>query len=99
MRRNICGLPSDGTERAEMDGQNIDHCLPPELQYACRYWASHLVQCTDLNHVMNDAILFLQRHFLHWLEAMSLLCFRVRSVGILDRLQAINSVSYEDGHI
>ncbi|KAJ5967555.1 hypothetical protein N7501_003803 [Penicillium viridicatum] len=34
LRKNICGLPSDGTRCAEIDQQTIDHCLPPELQYS-----------------------------------------------------------------
>ena len=65
LRKNICGLPSDGTRCAEIDQQTIDHCLPPELQYSCRFWAHHLMQCRDLHDVMYDALSFLRRHFLH----------------------------------
>lgn len=67
-RKNICGLPSDGTQRADVDQQTINHCLPPELQYSCQYWAYHLIQCTHLHDVMHDALSFLQRHFLHWVD-------------------------------
>ncbi|KAJ5938320.1 hypothetical protein N7466_001454 [Penicillium verhagenii] len=94
LRKNICGLPSDGSQRAETDRTTIDHCLPPELQYACRYWAHHLMQCRDLNAVMYNALLFLQRnflrrHFLHWVEAMSLLGLMSEVVGILNALQTV----------
>ncbi|KAL4937755.1 hypothetical protein BDV06DRAFT_215643 [Aspergillus oleicola] len=88
LKRNICGLPSDSTERARINRQTIDRCLPPELQYACRYWASHLVQGMNLNDMTHNALLFLQRHFLHWVEAMSLLGLVSEVVGILDLLQA-----------
>ncbi|KAJ5982742.1 hypothetical protein N7451_012842 [Penicillium sp. IBT 35674x] len=87
LRKNICGLASDGTQRAEIGRQTIDDCLPPELQYSCRYWVHHLTQCTDLNSVIRDAFLFLQEHFLHWVEAMSLLGFVSEVVGMLNLLQ------------
>lgn len=87
LKKNICGLPSDGTQRADIDQQTIDHCLPPELQYSCRYWAHHLMQCTDLHDVMHDALSFLQRHFLHWVEAMNLLGVGSEVVGIINLLQ------------
>ncbi|OOQ86570.1 WD domain protein [Penicillium brasilianum] len=93
LRKNICGLPSDGTERTEMDRQTIDSNLPPELQYACRYWAYHLVKCANSENMIYSALLLLQRHFLrkhflHWVEAMSLLGLTSEILGILDRLQA-----------
>jgi nucleoside phosphorylase len=92
LRRNICGLPSHGTERAKISRQTIDHCLPPELQYACRYWANHLVQCMELNDIVHDALLFLRRHYLHWVEAMSLLGLVSEVVGMLNLVRAAISV-------
>ncbi|KAJ5471551.1 hypothetical protein N7530_008908 [Penicillium desertorum] len=87
LRKNICGLPSYGTQRAEIDQQTIDQSLSSELQYSCRYWAHHLMQCTDLHVIMHDAHLFLQKHFLHWVEAMSLLGLGSEVVGIINLLQ------------
>jgi hypothetical protein len=96
LRKNICG---DGTKRAQIDQQTIDHCLSPELQYSCQYWAYHLAQCTDSDAVMYNALLFLQRHFLHWVEAMSLLGLILEVVGILNLLQAVIPVSSVNSHI
>ncbi|KAJ6054864.1 NACHT and WD40 domain protein [Penicillium canescens] len=79
----------DGEEMHQIDWQTIDRCIPPELQYACQYWARHLVQFADLNGVMHDALLFLQRHFLHWVEAMSLQGLISEVVGIISALQAV----------
>ncbi|KAJ6154942.1 hypothetical protein N7485_013311 [Penicillium canescens] len=73
LKKNLCGLRSDGTNRVEIDQQTINECLPPELQYACRYWAHHLVRSKDHHAVMQKAVLFLQVHCLHWMEAMSIL--------------------------
>jgi hypothetical protein len=98
LRKNICGLPSDGTKRTEIDRQTVDNKLPPELQYACRYWVDHLVKCANSNNMIYNALLFLQRHFLrkhflHWVEAMSLIGLTSEILGILHRLQATTSVS------
>lgn len=99
LRKNICGLASDGTQRAEIGRQTIDDCLPPELQYSCRYWVHHITQCMEQNGVMDDALLFLQNHFLHWVEAMSLLGFVSEVVGMLNLLQKTILVSYVNSHI
>lgn len=81
LRKNICGLPNDGIRHTEIDPHTIQQFLPPELQYACRYWAHHLmgflgsdeVPSSDSDSILDEVLLFLHRHFLHWLEAMSLL--------------------------
>lgn len=99
LRKNICGLPSDGTQRSGIHRQTIDRCLPPELQYACRYWAYHLVQCTDLNDIIHNAYVFVQKNFLHWMEAMSLLGHMSEVVGILNLLQTAILVSSLESRI
>ncbi|CAG8184312.1 unnamed protein product [Penicillium nalgiovense] len=91
LEKNICKLASEGTPRNEISNDSIRHYIPPELKYACRYWAHHLVQCTDLSDMMHNAYLFLQVHFLHWVEAMSLLGLTSVVSGILDLLQMAKS--------
>ncbi|CAG8013453.1 unnamed protein product [Penicillium salamii] len=92
LRKNICGLLNEGIQRTEIDRQTVDAFLPPELQYSCRYWAYHLIKCIDLDTMIYTALIFLTRHFLrkhflHWVEAMSLLGLTSEILGILDRLQ------------
>jgi type II secretory pathway predicted ATPase ExeA len=93
LRKNMCELPSDGAESSKNASQTVDHYLPPELQYACRYWAHHLVQCTDLDDVIRDTLFFLQRHFLHWVEAMILLGLAGEVEGIIDLFQSVALVN------
>ena len=73
LQRNICHLPSLGTLKSEIAQKDIDSALPPAVQYACRYWADHAqkgkVELLDHGCVHK----FLQQHFLHWVEAMSLI--------------------------
>jgi hypothetical protein len=93
LRRNVCGLPSDGTRRVDIDPQTLNHALPPQLQYACRFWAQHLAQSRDPNSAMHDTFSFLQVHFLHWVEAMCILGLASEVVGIIDMLQSVIDVS------
>jgi hypothetical protein len=92
LTRNICGL-CDNTKRAQIDQWKIDHCFPPEVQYACRYWAHHLVQSYDHISDAPDILLFLKKHLLHWVEAMGILGFAFEVVRIIGLLQSVLHVS------
>ncbi|CAI7597639.1 unnamed protein product [Penicillium pancosmium] len=89
LKRNIFNLSSYGTERKEVDTQLIQQHLPPVLQYSCRYWAYHLEQCKASSSDIEDVLLFLQQHFLHWVEAMSFLGLAAEVVGIIDILRTV----------
>ncbi|KAJ9481264.1 hypothetical protein VN97_g12229 [Penicillium thymicola] len=89
LKRNVCGLASDGTLRSDIDPHIISNCLPPEMQYSCRFWAQHLIQSQDPISLIQDAFIFLQKHFLHWIEAMSILGLTSEIVRIVDLLQTM----------
>lgn len=89
LQKDICNLGSPGTRRADIDAQQIRQCLPPELQYSCRYWIHHLKQSQASSSELEDVRLFLQKHFLHWVEAMSLLGLISEVVGMLDALRTV----------
>jgi hypothetical protein len=92
LRQNICGVSSPGVLRVEIDEHTVATSLPPDLQYACRYWVDHLKQ-SGQNIVDRDlTYVFLQKHVLHWLEAMSLMRESSRCVNLLDSLQTLASV-------
>jgi hypothetical protein len=92
LHQDMCGLSGPGVLRDEIDEYTIATSLPPDLQYACRYWVDHLKQGGQ-NIVDGDLThLFLQKHLLHWLEAMSLISESSRCVDVLDSLQALASV-------
>jgi hypothetical protein len=99
LRKDICGLANPGARRADIDPQNIRQYLPPESQYACRYWIHHLKQSRALYSELANVRLFLQKHFLHWVEAMSLLGLISEVVGMLDLLFTDIPVSHAvDSH-
>ncbi|CAG7994308.1 unnamed protein product [Penicillium salamii] len=89
LKNNICNLESYATNRTEIDSALISQCLQPELYYSCRYWVYHLEQCTgtDQIQIVNLAFMFLEEHFLHWVEAMSLLGVISEVIRMIDVLQ------------
>ena len=93
LRKNICYLPSDNTQRIEILTDSISLYLLPELQYSCRYWTQHLIQSKDPITEMDNAFLFLQEHFLHWVEVMSLLGIISDVVRVIKGLESIIQVS------
>ena len=99
LRKNICNLPNEGTKCNEISKTSIQHYIPAELNYACRYWVHHLVQCAGFTEMIQDAFLFLRTQFLHWVEAMSLLGLTTEILGILDHFQMAVLVSSEESHI
>jgi hypothetical protein len=93
LQKDICNLANPGTYRADIDPQCIRLYLPPELEYSCRYWIQHLEQSQVLSSAIEEVRLFLQKHFLHWVEAMSLLGLVSEIVGMLDLLHTVIQVS------
>ncbi|KAI9771033.1 MAG: hypothetical protein M1839_002969 [Geoglossum umbratile] len=89
LQQNMCKLLNPGTLRSKIDERTIAICLPPELQYACRYWAHHLERSDCHIHDGDPIHLFLRKYFLYWLEAMSLIREAYKCIHIINRLQAL----------
>jgi hypothetical protein len=91
LRQKMCSL-QPGTLQSEVDERQIASCLSPDLQYACRYWVSHLQQSRQVVVDGDTTHLFLQKHFLHWLEALSLMRELSRCVHLLNSLKELVAV-------
>lgn len=86
LKRDVCDLRLSGKRRSEIDQQTIDACLPPKVQYACRYWVYHWKESKCLIQDGNLVYCFLTRHLLHWLEALGLLGWVLESIGMVNDL-------------
>lgn len=93
LRNDICNLAGPGARRADINDQDLRQYLSPEILYSCCYWIHHIKHSWGLTSEIENVKLFLQKHFLHWLEAMSLLGLISEVVGMLDLLQADIPVS------
>jgi hypothetical protein len=88
----MCSLSAPGVLRSEIDKGIVAGSLSPDLQYACRYWVNHLKQSQQDIADRDTTHLFLQKHLLHWLEAMSLMRELSKCVHLLNNLQALPGV-------
>ncbi|RKK31227.1 hypothetical protein BFJ66_g15942 [Fusarium oxysporum f. sp. cepae] len=73
LRRNICDLSFPGMRRSAVDLGQLEKSMPSQVQYACMHWAYHQTEGDSKPEDDKEVYDFLTTHFLHWLEAMSLL--------------------------
>jgi hypothetical protein len=99
LQKNICNLEGPGTHREDINPQLLHQFLPPELEYSCHYWIYHIEHSNFSSPEIEDILSFLKEHFLHWVEAMSLLGFVSELVGMLNTLKAVLSVRSQNFYI
>jgi hypothetical protein len=76
LRFNICGIPTSFQANCDIDKiyDRIRENIPSHLRYACHFWARHFTYLQPLNQQAQlKLIALLRKHFLEWLEVMSLM--------------------------
>ena len=66
LRENICGmtLPYLGQK----------YFLSEAISYACKFWIEHICLVSDVtDDIVDEIYAFLEKHLLHWMEAMAIL--------------------------
>ncbi|KFY93584.1 hypothetical protein V498_04339, partial [Pseudogymnoascus sp. VKM F-4517 (FW-2822)] len=89
LKRDICNLQVPEKLRSGVDRQTMDANLPPDIQYACQYWVYHLKEGSGMICDDDEVYKFLKCHFLHWLEALSLIQRLSESIGMINDLIAM----------
>jgi hypothetical protein len=89
LKRDICDLRAPGALASKADNSRVEQCLPADLQYACRYWVQHLQRSRARLCDNSQVHTFLREHFLHWLEALSLIAKTSDSVQMVTNLQSM----------
>lgn len=92
LRQNMCNLSGTGVLKSEIDEGTRSSSLPPEMQYARRYWVEHLARSQQSITEGEASHVFLQTHLLHWLEVMGLIGETSQCVRLLARLQTLVAV-------
>jgi hypothetical protein len=90
---NICHLGFPGKSRGDIDRIIVEKCLPADVRYACRYWVHHVIEARRPLRDQDAVYTFLQKHFLHWLEALSLIGRISDSIAMIGNLQSVVAVS------
>ncbi|KXL50878.1 MAG: hypothetical protein FE78DRAFT_66524 [Acidomyces sp. 'richmondensis'] len=70
LKQDICNLETPGMLVAGIDGGRVERSLPLDVQYACLYWIQHLQECGAEPRDNDQVHQFLQKHLLHWFEAL-----------------------------
>ena len=94
LRKDICGIQWPGTRKASIQSKRIKDSLRPEVQYACQYWIFHVQKAGDLGSDGGPVHRFLQKDFLYWLEALSLIGRASESLQSIRTLQSALQVRY-----
>lgn len=93
LKTDVCNLRLPGTLAAQVRIDVVKSHLPPDLQYACRYWVNHLhlgnIELSDYEVVYT----FLKEHLLHWLEALCLMGKVADGIYALKTLESMLTVS------
>ncbi|KAH7186340.1 hypothetical protein DER44DRAFT_802859 [Fusarium oxysporum] len=84
LHENICGLSFPGTRRSMVDSSELEERIPLQLQYACLNWAYHHMEGDPKSKDSNEVHDFLTTHFLHWMEALSLMGRVKECLDLLD---------------
>ncbi len=95
LRRNIYGLEYLGFPVAEVQAPHPDPLT--STRYACVYWVDHLCEIGNSDEVRcYEEVIdkFLRNHFLHWLEALSLMRSISNGVFAITKLISLLTVSY-----
>jgi hypothetical protein len=93
LQRDICNLRSPGALAADLDRGKVDKLIPLHVQYACRFWIYHLQQSYTETCDHTQILGFLSKHFLHWLEALSVMKCISDAVIMVKILESILAVS------
>jgi hypothetical protein len=71
LKEDVCGVAAPGTRRSAVAKSKVHSSLPEDIAYACCYWVQHVVSSGERVKDDDAALRFLQKHMLHWMEALS----------------------------
>jgi len=93
LRENMCDLWGPGVLITEIPTDTIQKSIPPHIQYAYRYWFDHWRRGDPMEKDIKMIRQFLEQHFLHWLEGLSLIGEISNGAHMIIALEDILSVS------
>jgi hypothetical protein len=76
LRENIC--------RLTLSRPVLNETLPDAVSYACKFWVEHVCLVSHAtDHIIDRIYSFLDRHLLHWMEALAVLKSRSNTIQSL----------------
>jgi len=96
LRRDLCSLKLPGASPDEINLLNLGPLA--FIRYSCRHWVKHLREIDSLSYSLlglndGEAVhMFLRKHFLHWLEALSIMKSLSSGVAMIVQLEELVTV-------
>lgn len=95
LKRDIYDLKAPGIEINKVRAPAPDPLAP--IRYACTYWVDHLLEWRSITQeTQSEVQSFLKKHFLHWVEAASLLRVIYPAISCLFKLKRTIQVCPEN---
>jgi hypothetical protein len=94
LKEDLCETKAFGTRRLALQNSAVDAYIPEAVAYACRHWIQHFVESGELVKDGDAVLRFLEKHLLHWMEAMSWLGRASEIEENVNALKATVDVSY-----
>lgn len=97
LRRDIFGIQNPGLPITEVKTPSPYPLIA--IEYACVHWVNHLQDCNSTEDLHGDLVdqgsvdSFLQRKYLYWLEALTLLGSTSEGITAMQELEALLRVS------
>lgn len=89
LRRGMCGAGHPGPLESKTKAEEPWRLL----RYPCRYWVRHLERSYPNSYEIETVYAFAKKHFLHWLEAISIFGVISEAVWELNIVQEVIQVS------
>ena len=80
----------------DVNPSDIEHHISPDVRYACLYWIDHVHKSAAKIQDGDEVHQFLQRHLLHWLEALGWLHKVSEGINAIISLQSLVDVRVPD---
>ena len=99
LKKDVCNFQTPGICLSEVEESRIEAHIPFHAQYACLYWVDHFQQTRPTQQETlglregGRVHQFFQRHFLHWLEILSLIKRLSAGVILISKLENMLGVS------
>lgn len=90
LKQDVCETKDFGIRREAIAKSAIEFCIPEAVAYACCHWIEHFVESGELIKDEGAVHQFLEKHLLHWIEAMSWLG---KASEIEERLNALKATT------
>jgi hypothetical protein len=92
LRKNICQLATPSSQASEIEDHELTYYLPADLQDACKYWVDSVKKGEFILYDDGAVYKFCREHFLHWLEALSLMGRTAEGISMITELGSMVSV-------